>query len=185
MWMGKLRISSKFRPGKNLFRPQQNTVFLNYSEDCRFLMILLFVNWSFYCHSGVCVDYLFWLKHASHQFHEKVLPNHRFETLFNLWVDRRFLSTFGFQDCHICSIRSTDLKIGFVEIELPDWVETIGLQALQSDKFRMMKMGEKSRRRKIERLFRTKTFKFFLFAPESHLLTASQWLDVQLFQCRD
>jgi hypothetical protein len=51
---------------------------------------------------------------------------------------------------------------GFVEVELPDSVEIVGHRAFQSEVFRMIKVGEKSRVRRISRQDRWRPHKFCL-----------------------
>jgi hypothetical protein len=69
---------------------------------------------------------------------------------------------------------------GFEEIELPDSVEIVGYQAFQSEEFRVMKLGEKSRLRNIQTHFQDRPVRFFLVVPEARLSAARERLDVRL-----
>jgi hypothetical protein len=73
---------------------------------------------------------------------------------------------------------------GFMEIDLPDSVEIVGPQAFQSEEFKILKVGEKSRLKIIRREFHQRPLRFFLITPEPRLSRARQFINVKLsHQC--
>jgi hypothetical protein len=71
-------------------------------------------------------------------------------------------------------------KCEFVEIQLPDSVEIVGSYGFESEKFRVIKIGEKSKLKTIDRRFRNHSLKLFLEAPELWLSNARQRLNLRL-----